>query len=243
MTNVRQNNAVEQQEACQQAEKLTKTCAQFFVTLDPIDWQNFGMRALVKVNDIDIAPLLDLYQRESDEILRRVQIKLFEHAAFKTVRPRPGLKALMWSPVELIKSQAFSSLWVITLDSDERIPITESISEGHRIYEYYNMDNSNQEQLTQLFGPVCEGELAIGDDVTLQEREREYTGKIIYIIPPSKTATTRKHTSRGYRTVAGAPYTNEAASRYVVDCNDGFPHIVNPSQVSLSQVNSSEETH
>jgi hypothetical protein len=78
---------------------------------------------------------------------------------------------------------------------------------------------------------VNEGEYHLGDTVTIKEREHQYTGEIIYIIPPGKVFTSRKSASRGYHTIAGTAYTNDVASRYLVDCNDGFPHIVHQSQV------------
>ena len=101
MTYSRRNSVDEQQEACQKAKQIAAICGQFHITLDPIDWQQFGMWAPVKVNTIEIASLLDLGQRDSDDILRQVQIKLFAHAALETLRSRPGLKVscgvlLMW---------------------------------------------------------------------------------------------------------------------------------------------------
>src|SRR6266704_2385768 len=97
MTYLRRNSVDEQQEACQKARQITAICEQFQITLDPIDWQQFGMWAPVKVNNVEIASLLELRQRDSDDILRQVQIKLFAHAALETLHARPGLKALMWS--------------------------------------------------------------------------------------------------------------------------------------------------
>jgi hypothetical protein len=189
------------------------------------------MRAPVKVNTIEIASLVDLGQRESDDILRQVQIKLFAHAALETFQNRAGLKALMWSPVDVVQPQAFLSLWIITLETDERIPIIESIRNGQRVYEHYQFDGDDGQQLARLFGPVNEGQYHLGDTITIRERERQYTGEIIYIIPPGKTFTSRKSISRGYHTVAGTAYTNDVVSRYLVDCKDGFPHIVHQSQV------------
>jgi hypothetical protein len=231
MTYSRRNSANEQQEACQKAMQITEICKQFHITLDPIDWQQFGMWAPVKVNNIEIASLLDLGHRDSDDIVRQVQIKLFEHAALETLQSRQYLKAIMWSPVDVVQPQTFLSLWVITLETDERIPIVESIRNGQRVYEHYQFDADDVEQLARLFGPVNEGEHHIGDIVTIKERERQYTGEIIYIIPPGKMITNRKYASRGYHTVAGTAYTNDVVSRYIVDCNDGFPHIVYQSQV------------
>jgi hypothetical protein len=231
MTYSHRNSADEQQEACQKAKQITAICGQFHITLDPIDWQQFGMWAPVKVNDIEIAPLVDLAQRDSDDILRQVQIKLFAHAALETLHSRLGHKALIWSPVDVVLPQAFLSLWIITLETDERIPIIESIRNGQRVYEHYQFHGDDGQQLAKLFGAVNEGEYHLGDTITIRERERQYTGKIIYIIPPGKMLTSRKYASRGYHTISGTAYTNDVVSRYIVDCNDGFPHIVHQSQV------------
>ncbi|MFL5656877.1 MAG: hypothetical protein ACJ8CB_22180 [Ktedonobacteraceae bacterium] len=231
MTYSRRNSADEQQEACQKARQITAICGQFQITLDPIDWQQFGMWAPVKVNTIEIASLLDLGQRDSDDILRQVQIKLLAHAALEAFHARPSLKVLMWSPVDVVQPQAFLSFWIITLETDVRIPIIESIKNGQRVYEHYQFDGADRQQLARLFGPVNEGEYHLGDTVTIKEREHQYTGEIIYIIPPGKVFTSRKSASRGYHTIAGTAYTNDVASRYLVDCNDGFPHIVHQSQV------------
>ena len=228
MTYSRRNIAGEQEEAYQKARQITAICAQFHITLDLIDWQQFGMSAPVKVNTIEIASLLDLRQRESDDILRQVQIKLFAHAALETLHSRPYLKVLMWSPVDVVQPQAFLSLWVITLETDERIPIIESIRNGQRVYEHYQFDGDDGQQLAKLFGPLNEGDYHLGDTITIKEREREYRGEIIYIIPAGKMVTSRKYGSRGY---AGTAYTNDVVSRYIVDCNDGFPHIVHQSQI------------
>jgi hypothetical protein len=228
----RRNSIDEQHEAFQKAERITAVCEQFHVTLDPIDWQHFGLWAPVKVNDIEIASLLDLGQRDNDDILRQVQIKLFEHAALETLGSRRDLKALMWSPVDVVQPQEFLSLWIITLETDERIPIIESIRDGQRVYEHYPFDGNDEQQFTKLFGPMNEGEYHRGDTVTIKERERQYTGEILYIISPGKMFTNRKYTSRGYHTVSGAANSNDVAvSRYIVDCNDGFPHIVHQTQI------------
>src|SRR6266571_2626743 len=202
MTYSRRNSADEQQEACQKAKQITTICGQFHITLDPIDWQQFGMLAPVKVNNIEIASLLYLGQRDSDDILRQVQIKLFAHAALETLHSRLGIKALMWSPVDVVLPQAFLSLWIITLETDERIPIIESIRKEQRVYEHYQFDGDDEQQLAKLFGPVNEGEYHLGDTITIKERERQYTGEIIYIIPPGKMFTSRKYPSRGYHTIA-----------------------------------------
>jgi len=230
MTYTRRNIAAEQQEACQKARQIIAICEQFHITLDPIDWQQFGLLAPVKVNNIDITSLLDLGQRNSDDVLRQVQITLFAHAALETFHSRIGLKVLTWSPVDVVRPQAFLNLWIIILETDERIPIIESIKNGQRVYECYRYDGDN-EQLAGLFGPMNEGEYHLGEMVTIKERERQYTGKVVYIIPPGKTSPGRKSTSRGYHTVSGTAYTNDVAARYIVDCNDGFPHIVHQSQV------------
>ena len=231
MTYSRQNIVGEQQEACQKARDITAVCEELHITLDPIDWQEYGMRAPVKVNNIEIASLMDLSQRESNDILRRIQIKLFEHAALKTMNAHAGLKAVMWSPVDIAQPQEFLSLWIITLETDERIPIIESIENEQRVYEHYMFDGNDKHQLIALFGPASEGEYQLGESITIKERERQFTGEIIYIIPPGKVVTSRKYGSRGYHTIAGTAYTNDVAARYIVDCHDGFPHIVNQSQV------------
>jgi hypothetical protein len=227
----RRNSADEQLEACQKAKQITAVCAQFQITIDPIDWQQFGMGAPVKVNTIDIASLLDLRQRDSDDILREVQIKLFAQAALETCHARPGLKVLMWSPVDVVQPQAFLSLWVITLETDERIPIIESIRNGQRVYEHYRFDGDDGQQLAKLFGPAQEGEYHLGDRVIIKERERQSTGRIIYIIPPGKMFSSRKYALRGHQTLSGPASTDEVMARYLVNCNDGFPHIVHQSQV------------
>ncbi len=232
MTYTRRNSTDEQQEAYLKTMQLTKICEQLHITLDPIDWQQFGLWAPVKVNSIEIASLLELGKRDSDDILRQVQIKLFAHAALETLHSRTGIKVLMWSPVDVVQPQEFISLWIITLETDERIPIVESIEDGQRVYKYYPFDRDDGQQLAKLFGPVNEGEHHLGDIITIKEREREYTGEIIYIIPPGKMLTNRKYASRGYRTTSETANTNNiVVSRYIVDCNDGFPHIVYQSQV------------
>jgi hypothetical protein len=227
MTYSRQNSVEEQQEACRKAKQLIAICEQLHITLDPIDWQHYGMRAPVKVNSIEIASLLDLGRRDRDDILRRVQIKLFERTALETIHARAGLKALIWSPVDVVQPQAFLSLWIITLETDERIPIIECIRNGQRVYEHYQLDRADGQQLATLFGPASEGEYHLGERVTIKEHERHYTGEIIYIIPAGKVLTSRNYASRG----SGTASRNEVASRYIVDCNDGFPHIVYQSQV------------
>ena len=231
MTYSRRNSVEEQQEACQKAREITAICEQFHITLDPIDWQQFGMWASVKVGTIEIASLLDLGQREKNDILCQIQMKLFENAALETLHVQPNLKALIWSPLEIVQPQEFLSLWIITLETDERIPIVESLKNGQRIYEYYPFDGTNRQQLAELFGPENEGEYQPGATVTIKERDRQYTGKIIYVIPPGKTSPGRKPVSRRYHTASGAAYTNDVASRYIIDCGDGFPHIAHQSQI------------
>jgi hypothetical protein len=232
MTYTRRNTTDEQQEACLKATQVTTICEQLHIKLDPIDWQEFGLWAPVKVNSIEIASLLELGKRDSDDILRQIQIKLFAHAALETFHSRHGTKALMWSPVEVIQPQEFISLWIITLETDERIPIVETIENGQRVYTYYQFDAGNVHQLATLFGPAKEGEHQLGDIVTIKERDREYSGEIIYIVPSSKMFTNRKYASRGNRTIPEAANTNTiVVSKYIVDCNDGFPHIVYESQV------------
>ena len=226
MTYSRQNSVEEQQEACRKAKQIIAICEQLHITLDPVDWQHYGMRAPVKVNSIEIASLLALSQRASDDILRCFQIKLFERAALETIHAQSGLKALIWSPVEVVQPQAFLSLWIITLETDERIPIIECIRNGQRVYESYQLDRDDGQQLAALFGPASEGEYHLGERVTIKEHERQYTGEIIYIIPTGKVLTSRKYVSRGWGTASS----NDGASRYIVDCNDGFPHIVYQSQ-------------
>ena len=135
MTYLRRNNVEEQHEACQKAQQITAVCEQLHVTLDPIGWQQRGMWAPVNVNNIEIASLIDFGHCERDDVLRRIQIKLFEHAALEAIHARPSLKAVMWSPVDIIQPQVFLSLWIITLETDERVPITESIRQGQRVYE------------------------------------------------------------------------------------------------------------
>src|SRR5258708_33438273 len=136
------------------------------------------MWATVKVNNIEIASLLDLGQRDSDDILRQVQIKLFAHAALETLHSRRGLKALMWSPLDVVQPQAFLSLWIITLETDERITIAEYIRNGERIYEPYAFNMDDGDSLVKLFGPVHTGEYQLGETVTIEEHERQCTGEI-----------------------------------------------------------------
>jgi hypothetical protein len=231
MTYSRRNIAEEQKEACQKAKQLMTICEQLHITLDPIDWQNAGMRARVTVNTIEISDLLDLSQQDSDSILRRVQIKLLEHAALEAIHAQPGRKAFVWSPVDVAQPQEFLSLWIITLETDERVAVAEFIRNGQRVYEHYTFDRSNEHCLAKLFGPAYTGEYQLGDTVTIKEREHRHTGEIIYILPPGKASVQRKSSSRARHTISGKAYMNDDASRYIVDCNDGFPHVVNQWQV------------
>jgi len=231
MTYSHRNGAQEQKEARQTAQQITAICEQFHITLDPIDWQNCGMRAYVRVNTIEIADLLDLGQQDSASILRRVQMKLLEHAALETVHARPDLKAVVWSPVDVVQPQAFLSLWIITLETGERTAIAEYIRNGQRIYEPYTFDRDGRDYLVKLFGPIHTGEYELGETITIEEHEHQCTGEIVYILPPSKAFANRKYPSRGRHTILGKAYSNDVSSRYLVDCNDGFPHIVNQWQV------------
>jgi hypothetical protein len=231
MTYLRRNSVEEQKEAYQKAQQITGICKELHITLDPIDWQNHGMQAGVRVNTVEISDLLDLRQQDATSILRRVQLKLFEHAALEAVGARPGLKALIWSPVEVVQPQAFLSLWIITLETDERVSIAEYLRDGQRTYEHYALDVNNKEQLKQLFGPAQTGEYQQGDTVTIEEREHKCTGEIIYVLSPGKALANRRSSSRGYHTIAGKSYTNDVSARYLVDCHDGFPHVVSQSQI------------
>lgn len=236
MTYSRRNIAEERNEASQKAKQITETCAQLHITLDPIDWQNAGMRARVTVNAIEISDLQGLSQQNSDSLLRLVQLKLFERTALETIRARPGCKALIWSPVAVVQPQAFSSLWIITLETDERIAVAEYIRDGQRVYEHYEIDTNDKNYLAKLFGPShTTGEYQLGDIVTIEEHERTSTGEIVYILPPNEAFTHRMHPSRGRHTISGKVYPNNGSSRYIVDCHDGFPHIVNQWQVSVEQ--------
>ncbi len=225
------NSAEEQKEACQQAQHITTICEQFHITLDPIDWQNAGMRANVTVNTLQIADLLELSRQDNTSILRQLQIKLFEQAALRAVHARPGLKALMWSPVEVVQPQAFLCLWIVTLETDERIAIAEYIRDEQRVYEHFAFDGDDINALAKLFGPIHKGEYERGAIVTIGEHERRCTGEIVYILPPSKTVTHHQSPARGRHTISGKVYTNDSSSRYIVNCHDGFPHIVHQWQI------------
>src|SRR6266566_4046532 len=91
------------------------------ITLEEYDsLHNFGMRAWVKVKAIKIADLVDFSQQDSASILRRIRCKLLEHAALETMHARPGLKTVSWRPVEVVQPQVFLSLWILTMETDER---------------------------------------------------------------------------------------------------------------------------
>lgn len=231
MTYSRRNRVEEQQEAALKAQHIASVCEKIHITLDAIDWQEWGMQAPVRVHNVEISPLFDLAQRDSDDLLRLIQIKLLERAALEATHAQDGMKALMWSPVAAVQPQEFLSLWVITLETDERVPIMETISDGQRAYELYPFDAANQQQLAALFGRVFEGAYHMGDLVTIKEHARLYNGEVIYSIPPDKDAPTRRPASKGYHTVAGTAYTNDVAAKYIVNCHDGFPHIVSQSQI------------
>ena len=232
MTYTRRNMVEEQQEASQKITQLAAICEQLHFHLDPIDWKQYGMRAMVYVNGIEIAPLIEFNQLEAESVLRRVRINLLAHAALKSMHGDHDLKVLMWSPVDVTKPEEFLSLWVVTLETDERIAIAETIKNEQRVYEPYAFDGHDKEQCARLFGPASEGEYQPGEMVTLKEREREFKGEILYSIPPGKVVTSRRPNSKGYHTIAGTTSTSGVAARYIVDCKDGFPHIVNQSQVS-----------
>ena len=231
MVYTRRNLAEEQKEACQKAQQITALCAQFHIMLDPIDWQTSGMRACVTVKGLKIAHLAELNQQDSASLLRQLQIKLFEQAALEVAHARPGIKATMWSPVEVVQPQAFLSLWVVTLETDERVAIAEYIRNEQRVYEDFAFNGHDVNALTRLFGPAYTGEYNYGETVTIKEHERRCIGEIIYILPPSKAYTHRAYPSRGRHTIMGKVYTNDNASRYIVNCHDGFPHVVNQWQI------------
>ncbi|HEY4387379.1 MAG TPA: hypothetical protein VGN34_23235, partial [Ktedonobacteraceae bacterium] len=204
MTYSRRNKVEEQQEARLKAEQIAAICKNLHISLDPIDWQDDGMHAHVRVNNIQISDLLDLSNQDDDSILRRIQIKLFEHAALATIGARPGLKALIWSPVTVIQQpQEFLSLWIITIETDERVAIAEYIRHGERVYEHYQLNTHDEQQLASLFGPMHTGEYKVGDTITIAEHDRRCTGEIIYILPPGKAIASRKNSARGYHTIQG----------------------------------------
>ena len=211
MTYALQNRDREHQEACRKAAQLTASCEQLHIPLDAIDWQQLGMRASVKVDSIEIASLLTLSRCTSADLLRHIQIKLFEHAALKAIHARPNLKALIWTPVEVVQPQAFLNLWIVTTETDERVPIIESLQRGRRVYEPYRLDGSD-EQLLQLFGPMGEGTYPLGKKVIFQVRERHYTGEIRSILSPGKNPLSRKYVSKGSPSMPGKVYVSESVA-------------------------------
>ena len=231
MTYIRRNSAEEQKDVYQKVQNLTAICEQLHITLDPIDWQNAGMQADVMVRTLKIGNLLEMSRQDTTSILRQLQLKLFEQAALEAVNAGPGLKAVMWSPVEVVQPQAFLSLWIITLETDERVAIAEYLRDGQRVYEPFVFDGDDGKTLAKLFGRVHTGEYECGALVTIGEHERRYTGEIISLLPPRKTSTPNLHPSRGRHTILGKVYSNESSSRYVVNCHDGFPHVVNQWQI------------
>ncbi len=70
-------------------------------------------------------------------------------ASIKTIHARPGIKALIWSSVDVVQPQEFLSLWIITFETDERIPIAESIKDEQRVYEHYLRDIVHQLQIVR----------------------------------------------------------------------------------------------
>ncbi|HEX7733679.1 MAG TPA: hypothetical protein VF458_02405 [Ktedonobacteraceae bacterium] len=232
MTYSRRNKVEEQQEAAQKARHIATICEQFHLTLDAIDWEKEGMYAPVKVRGVEISLLFDLAQREPEDLLRLLQIKLFERAALEATQAGKEMKALMWSPLTVAQPQAFLNLWIITLETDERVPIMENIGkDGQRVYELYPFDPTNHYQLAALFGSAYEGSYHMGDLITIKEHARLYTGEVIYSVPPDKDAPGRRPGSKGAYTTTAAYAANDGAAKYIVNCHDGFPHIVNQFQV------------
>src|SRR5437764_15429700 len=104
MTYSHRNIAEEREEACQKAKQITDICEHLHIALDPIDWQNAGMRACVTVNTIEISDLLGLGQPNSDSILPLVPMKLSKRTAAETISAPPRSKALTWSPVVVVQA-------------------------------------------------------------------------------------------------------------------------------------------
>ncbi len=233
MTYTRRNRVEEEKEACWKAQQITDLCQNFHITLDPIDWQHSGMQARVSVNTIEISDLLDLRRLDGDSLLRRIQLKLFEHTALQAIHAQQGLKALIWCPVDVVQPQAFLSLWIITLETDQRVAVAEYMRDEQRIYEPYILHVNDESQLEALFGPARTGEYQRGDMVALEERERKFSGEIIYILSPSKAPMRRTSATRDYHTIGGKTSLSAPSSaRYLVDCHDGFPHIVHQWQIT-----------
>jgi hypothetical protein len=230
MTYARQNTIEEQREATRQVRRLASLCKELYITLDAVDCQQYGMRAPVSVQGIEIASLIDLYQREPADILRMVRIKRLERAALAAAARQPGTKALVWSPVETSGQQDFLSLWVISLETNERVAIAEYVRDGERVYEPYALDRDNEQQLAALFGPTTEGTYRRGERVTIKVRDHEYSGVVLHICAGSRAPTQRTYGSRNSGPLQAN--SNEASAKYIVDCGDGFPHIVQQAQVS-----------
>ena len=240
MTYSHRNIASEQKEAHQQVKQLSAMCETLSLTLDPVDWENDGMRASVAVNGIKISDLLDLSQQDSVSLLRRVQLKLLEHAALEAIHARPDVKVLIWSPVIVVQPQAFLSLWILTTETDERVGIAKYIRDGQRVYEQYVIDVNDEQQLAQLFGPMHTGKYRRGDTVTFEEHEHKYTGEVVYILSPGKAQAGRKYPPGGSYATVGKASANDVASRYLVDCHDGFPHVVNQWQIVNTPLDNGE---
>ena len=231
MTYSHRNIASEQKEAYQQVKHLTAMCETLSLTLDPVDWENEGMRASVSVNAIKISDLLDLSQQDSPSLLRRIQLKLLEHTALEAIHARPDSKVVMWSPVTVVQPQEFLSLWILTTESNERVGIAEYISDGQRVYKQYVIDVNDEQQLAQLFGSMHTGKYQRGDTVTFEEHEHKYTGEIVYILSPGKALVGRKYPPGGSYATVGKASASDVASRYLIDCHSGFPHVVNQWQI------------
>lgn len=235
----RRNRAEEEREAYQNARAITAICQQLQITLDPIDWQRCGLWAPVKAHGIEIAYLLDFGQPNADDILRRVRIKLLEHTALQTIHAPSGIKASMWSPVDVVPPQPFLGLWIITLETNERIPVIEALRDGQRVYEPYQFDRNDENQKTSLFGPASQGEYHPGERITLKEHDHQYTGEILYTVSSGKALNSRKPMLGGSRASAATASKDGMIPRYIVDCNDGFPHIVYQWQV-ISEISESQ---
>lgn len=234
------NIVSEQKEAYQKVKQITALCETLSLTLDPVDWENAGMRASVTVNGIKISDLLDLSQQDSVSLLRRVQLKLLEHAALEAIHARPGLKVVMWSPVLVVQPQAFLSLWILTTETDERVGIAEYIRDGQRVYEQYVIDVHDEQQLAQLFGPMHTGKYQRGDTITIEEHEHKFTGEVVYILSPGKVLAGRKYPPGGSYATSGKTSANDVSSRYLLDCHDGFPHVVNQWQIVNTPLDNGE---
>lgn len=231
MTHSRRDMTTEQQEACQKAQQISAIYEAFQITLDPIDWRQFGLFAPVKIKEIEIALLGDLWKRDRDDMLRQVQIKLLEQAALKTLQPQPNLRAMIWSPVEILQPQTFLSLWIITFETNERVPVIEFLSDGQRTFAPFPFDGARGRHLAQLFGPAIQGEHHPGEIITIKERGQQYTGEIMYVIAHGTMPSTRRQATQRYRAASGPASPHEEEPRYIVDCRDGFPHIAYQSQI------------